>query len=93
MIFFIKTVIISLILELIIFIIKIKLLLKKFITNWFMKNLKITNKLSISNNQKPLLVAEISANLQVVKKFLKHILEAKNQVLILLRYKPTNQKI
>ena len=27
-----------------------------------MKNLKITNKLSISNNQKPLLVAEISAN-------------------------------
>lgn len=43
-----------------------------------MKNLKITNKLSISNNQKPLLVAEISANhAGSKKKFLKHILEAK----------------
>ncbi len=43
-----------------------------------MKILKINKKLSLSNNRKPLLVAEISANHAGSKKsFLKHILEAK----------------
>ena len=43
-----------------------------------MKILKINNKLSLSNERKPLLVAEISANHAGSKKsFLKHIIEAK----------------
>ena len=43
-----------------------------------MKYLKINKRLSISNYQKPLLVAEISANHAGSKKsFLKHIVEAK----------------